>query len=283
MTASLQIALGTHHFRWPITIVNLASEKTWEAQSLLIRSSHQFPNSSLTAIITLAPLKRNGMRFSLHLSWHHLHPNHRQLQRRQLPQPKRRLHGVDLATPSTGTGNGCTSTTTTTVSVSVHCTSCKSQHDLTNSIFGTTLHTGACAVLRCVLISLRSIRLVIGFPLLGKEKSCAVHGNGSRSLLTHEQFKSFLFLYHFYSLLSDFSTSSCVFRHHLAPQVLDIESKSWTVYGKHSRSPYQASTCFSDCGGQGVESSAVLSQALQLRPESFKPGTEELCTGFVLG
>lgn len=61
--------------------------------------------------------------------------------------------------------------------------------------------------------------------------------------------------------------------------------KSWTSnrsHGKHSRSPCQASTCFSDCGGQGVESSAVLFQALQPRPESFKPGTEELCTGFVL-
>ena len=189
MTASLQIALGTHHFRWPITIVNLASENTWAAQSLLIRSSHQFHNSSLTATITLVPRKRNGMRFSLHLSWHHLHPNHRQLQRRQLPQPKHRLHGVDLATPSTRTGNGCTSTTTTTasfsVSVSVHYTRCKSQHDLTNSIPGTTLHTGACAILRCVLISPRSIRLVIGFPRLGKEKSCTLHGNESHSL-THE-------------------------------------------------------------------------------------------------
>lgn len=156
---------------------------------MLIRSSHQFPNSLLTALITLAPLKRNGMRFSLHLSWHHLHPNHRQLQRRQLPQPKRRLHGVDLATPSTRTGNGCTSTTTTTVrvNVSVHYTRCRSQHDLTNSILGTTLHTGACAVLRCVLISTRSIRSVIRFSRLGKEKSCAVHGNESRSLLTHEQ------------------------------------------------------------------------------------------------
>ena len=171
MKASLQIALGTHHFRWPITIVDLASENIWEPQSLLIRSSHQFPNSSLTAVITLAPLKRNGMRFNLHFSWHHLHLNHRQLQRRQLPQPKRRLHGADLATPSTRMGDGCTSIYHSPLSASTTL-GYKSQHDLTNSILGTTLHTGACAVLRCLLISPRSIWLVVGFPRLGREKSC---------------------------------------------------------------------------------------------------------------
>jgi hypothetical protein len=192
---------------------------------LLIRSSHQFPNSSLTAIIILVPLKRNGMRFSLHLPWHHPHPNHRQLQRRQLPPPRPRLDGVDLATPSTRMGNGCKSTTTTTVSVSVHYASCKNRHDLTNSIHGTTLHTGACAVLRCILISLRSIRLVIGFPLLGKEKSYVMHGNGSRSSLTHEQFNNF----YFYT-----TSTTCflvlvrvvAFSDTIAPQVLGIESKS---------------------------------------------------------
>ena len=51
-------------------------------------------------------------------------------------------------------------------------------------------------------------------------------------------------------------------------KVLDVESKSWNVCGKYSRSPYRASTCFSDCGGQRVESSAVLSQ---LCPESSNP------------
>jgi hypothetical protein len=186
ITASLQIALGTHHFRWPITIVNLASENSREAQSLLIRSSLRFPNSSLTAIIILAPLKRNGMRFSLHLSWHHPHLNHRQLQRRQLPQPKRRLHGADFATLSTMTGNGCTSTATH------HCQRPlpQVQKPTRSHQFYSRHHSSHWCLCYFAMPLNFSEKHSIGNWISSTREGkglYAMHGNGSRSLLTHEQ------------------------------------------------------------------------------------------------
>jgi hypothetical protein len=186
LRASPQIALRTHHFRWPITIVDLASENTWEAQSLLIRSSHHFPNSSLTAVITLAPLKRNGMRFNLHLSWHHLQLNHRQLQRRQLPQPKRRLHGADLATPSTRTSDGCTSITTHHCQRPLHQVQKPTRSHQLYSRHHSSHWRLCCFAMLLNFSEKHSIGNWISSTREGKELY-AVHGNGSRSLLTDEQ------------------------------------------------------------------------------------------------
>ena len=74
------------------------------ARRLLIRSSHHFLNLSLTAVITLAPRRKNGMNLKPRSSWYRLIPSQWRLRSRCEPRRVRHWHAVGLATPSTKSG-----------------------------------------------------------------------------------------------------------------------------------------------------------------------------------